>query len=313
MKAVAGSGVVSIAVAEDGSAWSWGRSKRGQLGLGPGVTDALLPTRIQALKGRHVLQVALGWGHALARTSEGELYAWGYGADGRLGFSPEVLNNPVADSTLEGLEWHEKQEKERLALIAWKPRLVQELAQHKVVQAAAGLDHSLVLAESGELFAFGDNSLNQLGSTSLSWIKSPAGEVSGEPVCYIAAGLGHSLAIVSTPLVNAIDGHSSQRGVALSWGWNLAHQLGRLKGEDFSVPGKIPALLEENVSALTGGRAHSLAVTVEGQLWVWGSGRNGRLGHGSTADQEEPVLHDLRGTEVLQAAAGFDHSLILVK
>lgn len=290
---------------------------------------------------RDLWQVALGWGHALARTSEGELYAWGYGADGRLGFSPEVLNNPVADSTLEGLEWHEKQEKERLALIAWKPRLVQELAQHKVVQAAAGLDHSLVLAgckatevtpndfkakimatcsslvfclaESGELFAFGDNSLNQLGSTSLSWIKSPAGEVSGEPVCYIAAGLGHSLAIVSTPLVNAIDGHSSQRGVALSWGWNLAHQLGRLKGEDFSVPGKIPALLEENVSALTGGRAHSLAVTVEGQLWVWGSGRNGRLGHGSTADQEEPVLHDLRGTEVLQAAAGFDHSLILVK
>lgn len=57
VKAVAGSGVVSIAVAEDGSAWSWGRSKRGQLGLGPGVTDALLPTRIQALKGRHVLQV----------------------------------------------------------------------------------------------------------------------------------------------------------------------------------------------------------------------------------------------------------------
>jgi hypothetical protein len=57
VKAAAGSGVVSMAIATDGSLWAWGKSKRGQLGLGPGITQALVPQRVEALAGHQVAQV----------------------------------------------------------------------------------------------------------------------------------------------------------------------------------------------------------------------------------------------------------------
>lgn len=51
------SGVVSGAIGEDGSLWVWGKSKRGQLGLGKGVIEALLPSRVEVLAKEKIIQV----------------------------------------------------------------------------------------------------------------------------------------------------------------------------------------------------------------------------------------------------------------
>lgn len=114
-KAAFASGVASMAIGGDGSLWVWGRSKRGQLGLGEGITEATLPRRVEALAGEEIVkvcysfllclymlqflhvelnwdkldnvveQVSLGWGHALAQSKDGKLFGWGYAAEGRLG------------------------------------------------------------------------------------------------------------------------------------------------------------------------------------------------------------------------------------
>lgn len=51
------SGVISAAIGDDGSLWTWGRSKRGQLGHGKGITDALMPSKVEALTGEDITKV----------------------------------------------------------------------------------------------------------------------------------------------------------------------------------------------------------------------------------------------------------------
>ncbi len=60
----AASGVASFAVLEDGTVWGWGSSRRGQLGLGQGIVEALKPQRLPGLEG--ITEVSAGWGHACA-------------------------------------------------------------------------------------------------------------------------------------------------------------------------------------------------------------------------------------------------------
>jgi alpha-tubulin suppressor-like RCC1 family protein len=54
---VAGSGVISMALAKDGSVWSWGSSKRGQLGLARDVIRSETPQQVKALAGCQVSKV----------------------------------------------------------------------------------------------------------------------------------------------------------------------------------------------------------------------------------------------------------------
>ena len=57
VKAAFASGVVSAAVGDDGSLWTWGKSKRGQLGLGREVTEAVAPSKVEALAGEKIAKV----------------------------------------------------------------------------------------------------------------------------------------------------------------------------------------------------------------------------------------------------------------
>lgn len=56
-RAVSASGVVSAAIDDDGSLWVWGRSKRGQLGLGKGVIGAIKPAKVEALSDHQIIKV----------------------------------------------------------------------------------------------------------------------------------------------------------------------------------------------------------------------------------------------------------------
>ena len=59
-----GSGVASFACTSDGRLYSWGSSKRGQLGLGSHILSSASPAKLSGVS--NVVQVSAGWGHALA-------------------------------------------------------------------------------------------------------------------------------------------------------------------------------------------------------------------------------------------------------
>ncbi|KAL3631518.1 hypothetical protein CASFOL_024502 [Castilleja foliolosa] len=303
------SGVVSAVTGDDGSLWVWGKSKRGQLGLGNNISEAVSPSRVEALLGHKIAKVSLGWGHALALTEGGKVFGWGYYADGRLGKMGKSLEASPLDSSEKSnlIEAAEKLvleaiEKENDMPIIWEPTIIEELCDVEVVDVACGLDHSLVLCRDGTILSGGSNVYGQLGR-----IKDDLGlhvvDMSFRPIS-VSSGLGHSLAICKNT--------SSENGTSvLTWGWNQSSQLGRDGPEN--VPEVVCGLFDETPVSVCGGRVHSIVVTDKGEVWSWGCGRNGRLGLGSSVDEGEPmVIECFEGCKVLQAVAGFDHNLVLL-
>jgi len=74
----------SLALTADGAAWSWGYGEDGQLGHGD-WQDQLLPKKVEAFAGQHVVAVSVGGTHSLALTADGAVWSWGWGTYGKLG------------------------------------------------------------------------------------------------------------------------------------------------------------------------------------------------------------------------------------
>ena len=81
-----------MCVADDGNAYAWGDPYKGQCGLPEGVKWTHEMTKLQAKpklivmpNGKTVKKVAAAGIHSALLTTDGELYTWGCGSDGRLG------------------------------------------------------------------------------------------------------------------------------------------------------------------------------------------------------------------------------------
>lgn len=131
---VAAGAAHSLAVDVDGGLWSWGRNAHGQLGHGT-ARPSSTPRRVLPLRARPVIQVSAGAFHSLAVLREGALYAFGLGADGRLGLGHQL------NATL--------------------PEMV---PLHQFVrQACAGATHSACVDSAGCLYTWGDGAKGALG------------------------------------------------------------------------------------------------------------------------------------------------------
>jgi E3 ubiquitin-protein ligase HERC2 len=50
----------------------------------------------------------------------------------------------------------------------------------------------------------------------------------------------------------------------------------------------IESMLGKEIINIACGGAHSAAISVSGEIYTWGKGRYGRLGHGDSEDQLRP-------------------------
>ena len=107
--------------------FTWGRGEDGQLGLGD-TSDQDEPTYVDALRGVGVRQIACGSGHTVVLSTEGEVYTWGRGDDGRLGHGDN----------------------------GWKyvPRITRSLAGQVVTQVTCGSYHTAAVTGNGDLYTW---------------------------------------------------------------------------------------------------------------------------------------------------------------
>ena len=273
--AVAAGDAHSLALAADGSLYAWGDNHYGQLGDGSTVNRST-PVRVALPAGVTAVAMAAGYDHSLALGSDGQLYAWGSNASGQLGdYTTVNRRSPVRARLPAGVT----------------PALL-----------AAGFESSLMIATDGQVYAWGNNSVGQLGDGSTTPRSAPvlAGLPAGITAIELAARDLHALAIGSD-------------GQVYAWGYNAEGQLGDGTTTNRSTP--VVAALPAGVTAVdvSAGSGHSLAIGSDGLVYAWGRNLDGQLGNGSSTAHSTPVALSLPGGSVpTEISAGIDHSVAMI-
>ncbi|MEV5574795.1 Ig-like domain repeat protein [Spirillospora sp. NPDC052269] len=265
----------TLGLTSDGRVLAWGRNDVGQLG---DATSTLRTTPVftRMPEGVRITQVAAGGDHSLALTSDGRVLAWGRNTSGQLGDGSSTSRiTPVFVRLPRGVT---------------------------VAHVAGGNYHSLALTSDGRVLAWGDNMFGELGDGS---------------------GVGHVIpSFVPLPAgitASAIDaGRNSQSfavtpdGRLLAWGRNDLGQLGDGTTKNRTTPVWAGVPTDESVTQIAAGDDHTLGLTTEGHVLVWGANKSGQLGPGPADIQKIPIENDMpTGVTFTQVAAGSSHSLAL--
>jgi alpha-tubulin suppressor-like RCC1 family protein len=104
------------------------------------------------------------------------------------------------------------------------------------------------------------------------------------------------------------------RGAVTTWGSGERGELGLGPDTYYSpAPTVLSKLQHYQVIQIAAGHDHVLARSTTGQLFTWGSGRNGKLGHGDFADRPTPEMVGFyRLFNVEHCSAGDNHSAVLI-
>jgi alpha-tubulin suppressor-like RCC1 family protein len=275
-----------LALAADGSVYSWGSNSFGQLGLTADLEQrskcAYFPERILSLALFHVKSIACGRCHNIVLTNQGPVLAWGQGTYGALGMDDPVDTDIGLPATI---------------------RLLSDSGL-AVKGVSCGGWHSCAVLETGELYTWGYNGSGQLGQPS-SVIKTsrptlvqsryfPDG-IPGLRINLVACGWEHTLAL-------GLD--VSDKQFVFSFGANSYGQLGRQplvigRGQkrdpdiaeiDFNRKRKFGT---DRIEQLAAGRMHSLALSSSGVVWSWGDCSVGQLGRSiviSSSDMDKDAV-----------------------
>lgn len=104
----------------------------------------------------------------------------------------------------------------------------------------------------------------------------------------------------------------TQEGIPYSWGNGAGGRLGHGDSVSCDEPKVIEALVDKSVTFVACGSTYSAALTSSGELFTWGQGNWGRLGHGNCSDMLSPtVVSFLNGQTIVHVACGSGDSQTL--
>mmetsp|Transcript_13955 Transcript_13955/g.20981 ORF Transcript_13955/g.20981 Transcript_13955/m.20981 type:complete len:450 (-) Transcript_13955:1322-2671(-) len=185
----------TLAIDENGSVWSWGKSDYCKCGHGDDQEQPY-PRKIEALAGVQAESVACGEYHSAVIDTEGRLYTWGWGGSwlaggGHLGHGDRI---------------DEKY-----------PKLVSLLDDggYRVSSVSCGEAHTLILTDDGEALSCGAGEHGRNGNASSAdlLVPSPIPALDNTHVTMLEAGSAFSLALTKDHYV-------------FVWGRNDQGQLG---------------------------------------------------------------------------------------
>jgi len=296
-----------------GTVLAWGSGSSGQLGLGGedkhnNVQNIYTthsdnyklmeyPTPIPGLLGKNVRTLSAGSSHVLALCETGMVYAWGKGRDGRLGLG----------------DYEDR----------WEPCLIEKLSSkgRAVCVIGAGAAHSIACTEGGKrVYTWGRGANGRLGSGRHLNKKSPVEITHNFPssfkekntfVTQAALGGAHSLLLCERIVESKLTNPWGIETRLYAFGCGNHGQLGNDGVQDSAVPVKVQMPKWERVVSVEAGKSHSCCVTIYGQLFTWGKGWFGVLGHGDDQLRIAPKLVETSSNMFLKCCAGEMHTVAI--
>ncbi|OIW04190.1 hypothetical protein TanjilG_00750 [Lupinus angustifolius] len=321
-------------VTKQGEIFSWGEESGGRLGHGVD-SDVLHPKLIESLCNTNIELVACGEYHTCAVTLSGDLYTWGDGTYnyGLLGHGnqvshcvPKRVNGPLEGIHVSSIScgpWHTAVVTSAGQLFTFGdgtfgvlghgdrknvslPREVESLKGLRTVRAACGVWHTAAVVEvmvgnssssncsSGKLFTWGDGDKGRLGhgDKEAKLVPTCVAALVEPNFCQVACGESMTVALTTS-------------GHVYTMGSPVYGQLGNPQAD-----GKLPTCVEGKLSKsfmeeIACGAYHVAALTSRTEVYTWGKGANGRLGHGDTDDKNVPTLVEaLKDKQVKSIACG---------
>ena len=299
----------TMALRNDGIVWTWGDNVAGQLGDGT-TTNRLLPVQVQGLT--NVVAVSAGRWYALALRNDGTVWAWGANGAGQLGdgtrtsrHSPVQVQNLTDIIAISARGGHAAALRRDGTVWTWgdndfgqlgdgttveyrtTPVQVQGLVD--VTAISVGEDHIVALRSDGTIWTWGGNRKGELGDGTTAESRGTPTQVQGlENVTAISAGGsaggGHTIALQND-------------GTVWAWGLNWLGQLGDgTEVESRNTPAQVQGLV--NVTLISAGGNHTIALQNDGTVWAWGGNRSGQLG-GDIGGEFSNIPVHVRGLSAL--------------
>ncbi|KAK1271389.1 Ultraviolet-B receptor UVR8 [Acorus gramineus] len=239
----------------------------------------------EACTRRERSQAIAGPGHSIAVTSNGTVFSFGSNSSGQLG--------------------HGTLEEE------WRPRPIRSLQGIRIIQAAAGAGRTMLISDSGRVYAFGKDSFGEVeyGNQGTKLVSTPQLVESLKDIFVVQAAIGNFFTAVL-----------SREGRVYTFSWGSDMKLGHQTDQNDIQPHLLSGPLENiPVVQIAAGYCYLLVLACEPSgmsVYSVGCGLGGKLGHGSRTDEKHPRLIEQFQTLKLQpmvVAAGAWHAAVVGK
>ncbi|KRX05946.1 Regulator of chromosome condensation 1/beta-lactamase-inhibitor protein II [Pseudocohnilembus persalinus] len=343
-------GQYSAILTKDGNVYMFGSNKKGKMGIKDEEKDYSLPQQIKELC--QIKKIALGDWHSLALDNNGQCFSVGYSKFGALGidnqqssnlFLPIYLknneriqqiyagrnislfineNNQLYSSGIGFLTGNNK--------VQYTPQVVQKLENVKINISSAGFTSCAAIDNKGQIYTWGKGVDYNLGHGNCKDVAEPK---LIEKLIQTKDIISQSQNIIFTKVScsrgdkNVHMGAVTQNGDVYTWGSGYKGKLGHVKSEnnkndgfqDYKIPKKIENFDEKAADFIAGG-IHSAILTQKNELFTFGCGSDGRLGHPEKGNhrylykEEYPKkIEYFKQRKVLQAFSSYYHMICMVE
>jgi alpha-tubulin suppressor-like RCC1 family protein len=258
--------LTACGINEGGVVYCWGLNQHGELG---NTTTALrgtatTPTAISSTN--TFKRVSVGWQHACAITTDGDLYCWGHNSDGQLGRgTADTVAHPEPAKVAGSTKW---------------------------VDVALSSRSTCAIATDATAWCWGFNFNGQLGDNSTTTRSAPVAVATTDKFFDIEMssgfGAGGSQDLPPGSGQGSFTHTCALRAdsTAFCWGFNLYGQLGDNSSTNRLTPVAVAGGEKFGVLGLGGSASCGMR---DEYIWCWGGNAIGQLGNASYIDAKTPV------------------------